>query len=144
MHKLLNKLLGIAEEINGCGRCPTYLYRWVLLSTRFGKLYIHKFVGDDWTKDLHDHPKDFMSIGIYGAYVEETVKGLEIFVAPWFRRFHAEHKHRIITPWGHCWTIVWVSPLKREWGFWHGGKWLQWKQYVEERGGAADKMKACE
>lgn len=67
------------EEINGAHRCPTYLHRWTLFQPRWPKalwkgfgIYIHKFVGDDWSRDLHDHPKRFISIGLRGQYREEV------------------------------------------------------------------------
>ena len=44
------------EEINGHGRCSTYLYRWTLLAFRRLSVYLHHFVGDDWSRDMHDHP----------------------------------------------------------------------------------------
>jgi hypothetical protein len=59
--RLLNKLFGPAEEING-HRCPTYLYRWMLIKRQNWSIYLHHFVGDDWSLDLHDHPKRFISI----------------------------------------------------------------------------------
>ena len=54
---LLNRAFGRPEEINGANRCPTYLYRWHLLKTRWFKAYLHHFVGDDWSVDFDDHPK---------------------------------------------------------------------------------------
>lgn len=146
MHKFMDRLFGGAEEINGHNRCPTYLYRWTLLATRWGKIYLHKFVGDDWSRDLHDHPKRFVSIGIVGSYIEETPTGEIRYRSPWIRSFAATHQHRIrMTEHGKtCWTIVFVGKLQRDWGFWHDGQWHHWKSYVEERGGIADKMKACD
>jgi hypothetical protein len=119
------------EEINGANRCPTYLHRWTLFQPKrpralwrgFG-IYLHQFVGDDWSRDLHDHPKRFISIGLKGGYIEWTpmkvtqcnvftdVDGVEIarsdetpllldsqqartYRAPWFRTFPAEHVHRL-------------------------------------------------
>lgn len=71
MHGWLNRLFGNAEEINGGEVCPTYLYRWVLCGLPRGyKVYLHHFVGDDSTLDYHDHPKRFVSIGLWGSYVE--------------------------------------------------------------------------
>ena len=77
IERLLTRLFK-REEINGNGRCSTYLYRWLFQPRRpralwrgFG-IYLHKFVGDDWSRDLHDHPKRFVSIGLNGAYREET------------------------------------------------------------------------
>ena len=138
-------MFGDAEEINGDGRCPTYLWRWTILRTRWGKLYLHKFVGDDWSLDLHDHPKRFISIGIRGSYQEETPAGKRRWDAPWIRWFPAVHRHRISTPWGHCWTLVWVGRVVRDWGFWHEGQFYQWRDYVWGKDRAiADKMKACD
>ena len=143
-HLFFTWLFGAVEEINGANRCPTYLYRWVL-ATLFGyKVYLHHFVGDDWSLDLHDHPKRFVSIGIKGWYLEQTPVGRRKFSAPWFRTFPANHRHRITTPSKSCWTIVIVGRVTRAWGFWHNGAWIHWRDYVS--GSArdiADKRQAC-
>jgi hypothetical protein len=140
----LDRLFGAAEEINGHNRCPTYLYRWTVMRTRWFKVYLHKFVGDDWSLDLHDHPKRFISIGLWGHYFEWTPDKLRCWRAPWFRTFPATHIHRISVPKPPCWTLVIVGREARKWGFWHDGTWYDWKSYVEECGGIADKMKACD
>ena len=145
--RLLTALLGAPEEINGGHRCPTYLYRWTILSTRWARIYLHKFVGDDWSLDLHDHPKRFISIGLWGSYREETpVLGIQDFSAPWFRTFPPEYRHRIFgpTPEKPCWTLVIVGPVVRDWGFWHSGQFIPWLDYVRGKDGIADKMKACD
>lgn len=137
------------EEINGAHRCPTYLYRWTLASTRWFNLYLHHFVGDDWSHDLHDHPKRFISIGLRGRYIEETPApggtSDRLFVAPWVRTFPAEHVHRLrMLDGGDCWTLVVTLRAVRPWGFWHAGTWIPWLEYV--RGAArelADARKAC-
>ncbi len=136
------------EEMNGNGRCPTYLYRWILLSTPWFKLYLHHLVGDDWSKDLHDHPKRFITIGLRGGYVEQTpakASGLywrQYWKAPWIRSFPASHVHSIkIPPGEECWTLCLVFKAVRSWGYWVDGEWIPWKKYVgSER---ADKMKSC-
>jgi hypothetical protein len=144
MHTLLNRIFGQAEEINGAERCATYLYRWVMFNRKNLKVYLHKFVGSDWSRDLHDHPKRFISIGIWGSYLEETPAGKKRFRAPWIRSFPAEHRHRLTTPWGTCWTIVIVLKTVREWGFWHEGRFIPWLSYVRgEDSAIADKMKDC-
>lgn len=146
MHKLLTRLF-LLEEINGNHICPTYLYRWTLLTC--GKLfsvYLHKFVGNDWAGDLHDHPKRFISIGLRGRYTEITeidtsnvmppYKGqlfsTRIYRAPWVRTFPAEHKHRLIgpTPERPCWTLVIMLRATRAWGLWSRGAFIPWRQYV--------------
>lgn len=151
------------EEINGHLRCPTYMHRWTLFQPRrpralwrgFG-IYVHKFVGDDWSRDLHDHSKRFISIGLHGSYVEHTptLDAIETdgdetlattFTAPWVRTFPADHIHRITLcadrrP---CWTLVIVMRHVREWGFWHRGMWMHWRGYVAADNKIADEMKTC-
>lgn len=144
----LTRLFGKPEEINGANRCPTYLYRWHILKTRWFKVYLHHFVGDDWSRDLHDHPKRFVSIGLRGSYIEQRPAcnaigyDAEEFRAPWFRTFPAEHIHRIVTPSGSCWTLVIVFREVRKWGFWHGKEFIPWRKYVDSE--LADRMKACD
>ena len=136
------------EEINGRDRCPTYLYRWTLLKVGAYSLYVHHFVGDDWSLDLHDHPKRFISIGLKGWYVETTPcpdcaqNHRRVYRAPWIRTFPAEHRHRIQTPSGSCWTLVITLKSTRGWGFWHLGKFIPWRTYVESE--TADSRKACQ
>jgi hypothetical protein len=156
------------EEINGDGLCPTYLYRWTLL--RVGTLfsvYLHKFVGDDWSLDMHDHPKRFVSIGIKGGYIEHSPRVLiqeggspwrpfesgcrcaacyphemrTEWRAPWVRTFPAYHIHRLTgpTPDRPCWTLVIVGRIVRPWGFWRGLTWVPWRQYVNSADAAARK-----
>ncbi len=70
------------EEVNGRGRCPTYLFRWCLLSLSGRKAYLHHFVGNDWSNDLHDHPRRFISIGLWGGYTERFVGGSKSDCSP--------------------------------------------------------------
>lgn len=146
MKAFLDTIFGVAEEINGRERCPTYLYRWTLIQVK-GKfsLYLHHFVGDDWSRDLHDHPKRFISIGLWGWYLEQTPSGTKRYHAPWIRSFPATHIHRLSVPSKNCWTLVAVLKPVREWGFWHLGRFIPWRSYVNGADAAiADKMKACE
>ena len=138
--KLIDRLLK-REDISGDGVCPTYLVRWTLLSTRWFKVYLHHFVGDDWSRDPHDHPKNFISIGLWGSYIEEIYNQhgqqySEIhWRAPWLRRFPARHIHRIRSrETGGAWTIVIVGRRTRNWGFWLRGVWVDWSAYVYRHG----------
>lgn len=144
MLKILDRLFR-REEINGGNRCPTYLYRWLFLRTRWFAVYLHRFVGEDWSRDMHDHPKRFVSIGLSGGYVEHTPKRSREFRAPWVRSFPATHIHRItLGRFSECWTLVLVFAAYRPWGFWHEGQWIHWKEYVLGKYSAlADRMKAC-
>ena len=119
------------ESISGDGLCPTYLWRWTLLRFRDRAVYLHYFVGDDWTRDLHDHPKRFISFGLWGRYIEETDEGERIWRAPWIRSFPATHRHRLkLIDKRPCWTLVIVLKSQRAWGFWHDGVWIPWRTYL--------------
>lgn len=143
-HPLLTRLFRGIEEINGNKRCSTYLYRWTLINFKNFKVYLHKFVGDDWSRDFHDHPKRFISIGIWGSYLEETPNGFRRYRAPWIRSFPPIHQHRLTTPWGTCWTIVIVLRAEREWGFYPDGQFVQWEDYVRgSQSHVADRRKNC-
>jgi hypothetical protein len=141
IHELLTRLFSV-EEINGGERCLTYMYRWPLVKRPRLSIYLHKFVADDWSRDLHDHPKRFVSIGLRGSYVEETPAGFRIYRAPWVRSFPATHVHRIRLVGASCWTLVVVFKATRPWGFWNEGRWIPWREYVGSE--IADKMKTCQ
>lgn len=137
--KFLDRVFKL-ETINGDGLCPTYLYRWTLLRAFGCGLYLHKFVGADWSNDLHDHPKRFVSIGLLGWYDEHLPDGsVRRYQAPWVRTFPASHIHRLSGPTLErpCWTLVLVLRTQRPWGFWitEEGKnwrrwWMPWRDYV--------------
>lgn len=130
LHRLLSRLFKL-EEINGHGRCPTYLYRWQILRLFGFALYVHRFVADDWSLDLHDHPKRFVSLMFYGGYIETTRAGDRVYRAPYLRSFPGEHAHRIhLGDDRECWTLVLVCRAGRQWGFWHAGGWIHWREYV--------------
>ena len=142
------------EEMDGDGRCATYLVRWTLLKLWSGiGVYLHHFVGDDWSLDLHDHPKRFISIGLQGQYIEWTPTPIDevigmgpqvgrVYRAPWIRSFPATHVHRItLLDSKPCWTLVIVLRTSRPWGFWHRGEWIPWRSYVNSE--TATRMKSC-
>lgn len=142
MMSMLNRMFGVAEEVTGDGTCPTYLFRWKVLSLQNRKVYLHYFVGDDWSQDQHDHPKRFISIGLWGGYIEETPTGEVHYRAPWFRTFPAEHIHRLrLGQHRCCWTLVIVLKPVRPWGFWHDGRWIPWREYVASE--EAERRKSC-
>ena len=162
---MLQRLIDLVfafECIDG-DRCP-YLHRWRLASFRSERrVYLHHFVGSDWSRDLHDHPKRFISIGLWGSYIEETPAPVELKLrngqivnegmsrprnhrtwrAPWVRSFPAAHIHRLILPpGGTCWTLVFTGRETQAWGFYlPDGTWIEWMRYM--RGGRPDVAKDC-
>lgn len=127
------------EHINSGGDVP-YLVRFVLLRSKWINVYVHHFVGDDWARDPHDHPKRFVTIGLWGSYNEfvyppgtDSNYKLVHHRSPWIRTFPAEHTHRIeAAEHGNVWTLVFSGPWYREWGFVQNGKWIKWNEYVDK------------
>lgn len=134
-----------------------YLTRYCLLALPGGRrLYLHHFTGDDWSRDPHDHPKTFWSIGLRGCYDEDVYQAQAVgriqrvdsagfhwdrqavfqrrvrWTAPWFRKFPAEHIHNIhMVDGGTAWTLVWTGKESRMWGFWEDSKrWVDFRTYI--------------
>ncbi|CAN5356485.1 hypothetical protein BH09VER1_BH09VER1_28820 [soil metagenome] len=135
------------ETMSGAGMCPVYLERWVMFEALKCGVYLHRFIGDDWAIDPHDHPRRFISIGLKGWYWEDIYRNpatdpaasllptqlmeTRKHVAPWIRSFPADHLHRVrAKECGDCWTLVIVLPKSRAWGFVQDGIWIPFKQYV--------------
>lgn len=136
LRRLLNRFC-FYETMSGAGRCPVYLERWTLF-VRWGfGVYLHHFIGDDWSADPHDHPRRFITIGLRGWYWEDVfdATGRKIssrrYTAPWIRSFPAEHLHRVrASECGNCWTLVIVCRKSRAWGFVQDGVWIHFREYV--------------
>jgi hypothetical protein len=100
------------------------------------RVFLHHIVLPDPDAHMHDHPWDFKTRVLRGWYKESfidgPVHGFSCKVAPgqWYKR-PATFRHRIteVSP-GGVWTLVVADQAEREWGFWVGGKWLPWHQYL--------------
>lgn len=154
-------------EVVGAPDCPLF-HRWTLRpwadrkrpgkSARW-KLMIHHFLPDADDRDVHDHPRGFVSLVLWGRYDDwvpcEDCDG-EGFRLPddfpcrrcnhtglrlgdrmrpgMIRHRRASHAHRTrVGPKG-CWTVVIMGPSLREWGFWRGGRWWSHDDYEAEFG----------
>ena|SRR5256885_12514115 len=137
LRKVVNRLFRY-ETMSGFGACPVYMERWTLARGFDCAVYLHHFTGDDWSRDPHDHPRRFISIGLKGWYYEDVFDrtgqliNTTKYQAPWLRSFPPEHVHRIRAAEnnGATWTLVIVLPKRRDWGFIREGKWIPFKEYV--------------
>jgi hypothetical protein len=118
------------------GHANPIMLRWKLIPhNRFLNIYLHKFVGSDTCRSMHDHPWASLSFILKGCYVEYTPLNK-------FGRLCAcegdllwrgsEHIHRIELPYGPCWTLFVTGPKVREWGFNTPGGWVHWKKYKSD------------
>lgn len=115
-----------------------YLDRWGIGHDRIGGVLLHRMEAPDPGADLHDHPWTFVSIVLWGGYIEQRALSRE---APFFAQLAERHggctrgiieERRLgsvrvmrldechtITALRHrrCWTLVIKGPRRRLWGF---------------------------
>lgn len=116
-----------------------YMRRYFLTPTRtrriknWPQLRIHHIRLADAGRELHDHPFDFVSFILNGAYIEERPDTMRLRrrFSIGFRR--AKDLHRITETYGNVWTLVLVSRIKRRWGFVVDGVWTPNKVVSEGR-----------
>jgi len=106
-----------------------YLERYYLCTLLGYRFYIHRFVGSDPDRGLHDHPwKKAYSIILSGYYFEENRMGGKR--VRWFNSLTGDTFHRVVLPFAFvdnkltnkqspCWTLFFhtARDVKR-WGFW--------------------------
>jgi hypothetical protein len=119
-----------------------YLIRWIVLQCPWFSVYVHKFLSSDDERALHDHPWNFFSIILKGAYKEHcwmnkygnpTVCNIRKMGSIGYREANWKHRVELITP--TVWTLMLVSPRKRaKWGFWPKANWCWWRTYNQKNG----------
>lgn len=132
-----------------------YLTRWWFISTRrHGRLYLHRFHRSD-EDVLHDHPWAFWSLILWGGYIEHSDRPIHPFVPEaslnfslrgvhWSRwhgplsllRRPATWRHRVEIPdelRGRVWTLVWIGPKVRDWGFHCPKGWIPFQEHNARR-----------
>lgn len=104
-----------------------YLERYYI-STLFGwRFYLHRFVGSDPDRGLHDHPwSKAYSLILSGWYYEVTRSGER--KVRWFNSLTGDTFHRVVLPntcdefpnFGQpCWTLFFHKAGDvKPWGFW--------------------------
>lgn len=120
---MINKLLNlIADRLPGLiisDDGKPYLERYFIAQFLGMTFYLHRFVGSDPDRGLHDHPWRWAMTFILSGfgYVEETRYGLE--QRRWFGFFSGQHFHRVHLFNGPVWTLfIHSSTRVKPWGFW--------------------------
>jgi hypothetical protein len=112
-----------------------YMRRW-LLCTPWFTLRLHKILRSDQDRDLHDHPWDFLSFILSGAYAELTPDGRERAFVPGdvnVKRAEDLHSLRLLNG-DPVWTLVVTGPRRRRWGFATPSGWVHWREYHASAG----------
>lgn len=112
-----------------------YMQRWHLLrKPGIRNLYLHKYLGSDDDRALHDHPWASWSILLWGSLVEVTADG-EKRIWPWLPKYRsAEYSHRLILTSRRALTLFYTGKKSREWGFHCPKGWVHWTEFTDEKG----------
>jgi len=115
-----------------------YLHpRW--LTFGLFRVVLHRFVRSDNPEDgLHDHPWGYMSIILSTGYHEHTKHGVKFHKPGSIIIRRAKHQHRVELPAsenGPVYTLFFMGPRIRNWGFQIGDEWHHWKDWIDIRNG---------
>lgn len=115
-----------------------YMLRWYLIPrNRWCNVYLHKFCRDDDDRALHNHPWAFVSLMLFGGYVEYHRSGFTLRTALSIAFRWPNHAHRVallrddlgaILP---CWTLVIAGPRVQEWGFFCPQGFVPWQEFTK-------------
>lgn len=125
-----------------------YMRRWVL-EARWFTVRLHHILREDYDRTtFHDHPWSFVSVLLWGAYIERQPGGRSAMRVgfncwPWRPRRvviarPAEALHRItwVQPGEGAWTVVLTGPKRRVWGFVEETAWVEWRTWVKAKHGS--------
>lgn len=108
------------------------LIRWRVVQTPWFSVFVHKHLRPDPQRDLHDHPFSFVSLIVKGGYRELRHRASLplLHVALSMRFMRATWPHSILdlvrVP---TWTILFIGPRYRDWGFYTDAGWVHHKDY---------------
>lgn len=137
-----NKVVDIMDrDATGKAKPELYLRRYLLFSSSFACIYIHRFFKSD-DETHHDHPWNFLTYIVDGKYKEEVLVSeiyakYKVWPAKFSKQKNVREKgsiayrratdiHRVILYRNYKpeefesapLTICFIGPRVREWGFW--------------------------
>lgn len=130
-----------------------YLDRWGVQIPWLGGIFLHRMDAADPGLDLHDHPWSFLTFVIWGGYTEERAlvreapllasiaehwpdtctRGVVENRRPFtWRLMRLDECHRITRLHRRrAWTLVFIGPVRRSWGFYLPSGYIGERQYDE-------------
>lgn len=132
------------------GRGNLYLTRWSLLTTPFGRIYLHRLDGPDPDRHPHNHPTPWICVVLKGSYTQLVTTPCELAGMPqtawdgrlcttirlsrvrWFNSLPTTTYHQIVTVNGPVWTLCFSvgCPVVRRWGFLVRGLFVPHERYL--------------
>jgi hypothetical protein len=149
---LCNKTGRVFMITGTAGPEDVYLIRYYIVRSKYMNIFIHQFLRSD-RDDLHDHPWNFATYLVKGAYTEQRRQfdsigdyqdvptrrindgktKLNTFV-----RRKATDLHRVVVDRDlklaerneAALTLFVSGPFKRDWGFVKNDQWIDWRVYL--------------
>lgn len=134
------------QNILGGDDRAVYLRKLYLVRTPLFQVALHWILRPDPGRDLHDHPRSFVSVLLRGGYLEERPVAADVnpargpaptqrLTADWrvalsaaYRRAPDAHRIRAVLP-GTLSLVLW-GRKRREWGFHTPIGWIHWHTYT--------------
>jgi hypothetical protein len=89
----------------------------------------HQIVASDPGRDMHNHPWDYVTRLLSGAYTEHTPDGDVLYEAPCTLVRKARQLHRLELADGPVWTYFVTGRFQRNWGFMTAAGWVRYQDY---------------
>lgn len=117
-----------------------YLRRRTIVGSEGGmSIYVHHIRQPDADRDLHDHPRPFLSLILRGGYTESIRPSWgSVARERRHRRFGVNvmprgRAHRIESIRPNTTTLLFLGPRRGEWGFWTDRGWVYWRTYIARK-----------
>lgn len=135
MEKLLRRLLPFKVIKVADHPDEEYLVRWFILGSKGEgderrSLRLHKIKLSD-NRYFHDHPWKFVSVILWGSYMEHTPYGSRKFRPGMLNRKTATALHRLELD-RPVWTLFFCGRRQRTWGFVTEKGWVPWYEYEDK------------
>lgn len=115
-----------------------YMRRFYLRRGRGPGARFHQITASDPGRDMHNHPWDYITRLLSGAYIEHTPDGAVLYEAPCTLVRKAEQLHRLELAGAPAWTYFVTGRYRQDWGFMTSGGWVSFRDYA-----AAGEVTGC-
>lgn len=124
------------RRIYGLGGTDYLIRRYLVPRNRYLNVYLHRFLGSDDDRALHDHPWTSVSMVLKGRLIEHLPGGERRVIGRGdFSYREPTFQHRIELPEGEtALTLFITGPVVRKWGFVCPGGWIASERYDSNGG----------
>ncbi|MDE0309200.1 MAG: hypothetical protein OXI60_05140 [Acidiferrobacterales bacterium] len=122
--------------ISGLDGSDYLIRRYLLPRNRILNVYLHRFMGSDDDRALHDHPWHSISVVLKGRLIEHLPGDRKRTIgAGKFTIRGPKFQHRIELPAGQTAVTLFITgPAVRNWGFICPNGWTSWQKYGTNNG----------